>query len=68
MLLELNRKHMVAFDATNAQHRADYAMFLKNGNWRHTDRRYCVPDGAAETQGAIQRQLLEYYTSQEMIA
>lgn len=65
MLLDLHRKPVIEFDATNPQHRKDYALFIQTGNWRHTNTRYGVSDPGMEVQGAIQRKLLSYYTQFE---
>ncbi len=68
MILDINRKPVVLFDAENPEHRSDYAKFIETGSWIHCDRRYEIYNVGGHSQAMIQRQLLEYYLRQEFVA
>lgn len=67
MKLELYRRPVVLFDPDNADHRRDYASFLKTNSWRGCGVRYVIDDSAGDLQARIQRSLLEYYVAQEFV-
>jgi hypothetical protein len=68
MLLDIYRKPVVLFDVNNQEHRKDYAKFIQTGSWLHCDRHYEICTAGGHSQGIIQRQLLEYYMTQEFVA
>lgn len=68
MILDITRKPVVLFDATDEEHRRDYAKFIQTGSWAHCDRRYEVANKGGHSQGMIQRELLEFYMNKEFVA
>jgi len=66
MRLDLRTRPVVAFDVNNVKHRRDYAIFLRTHRWGHCAVRYELDEPVGELQAAIQRRLLEYYTSRDL--
>jgi len=55
----------VAFEATDAQHRAWFAEFQKLGTWGKCPVRFIISDDHGDLITMIQRRLIEYYVGKE---
>jgi hypothetical protein len=58
----------VAFEASNAQHRAWFAEFRKLGTWGRCPVRFIIADDHGDLITMIQRRLIDYYVSKEFEA
>ena len=56
---------MVAFDATNPDHRKWFAEFVKYGTWGRCPVRFIVPDDVGDLITLCQRRLIKFYIEQE---
>jgi hypothetical protein len=57
---------LVTFDVTNPEHRQHYHTFAKHRTWGRCPVRFEVPeDTGLDLVSMIQRQLLDYYMSQD---
>jgi hypothetical protein len=64
--LEYYNRPLVAFDATNKEHRRFYYQFLKHNTWGLCPVRFiCPEESGSDLVKMIQKQLIEYYVSQE---
>jgi hypothetical protein len=65
-LLEFWARPLVAFDATNKEHRAIYNEFVKYRGWGKSPYRFIVPDvTSANLPSMIQQKMLDYYVQKE---
>lgn len=65
-LLEYHSRPLVAFDATNAEHRKAYHEFMAFGGWGKCAVRFiCPEDHGHDLPTMIQRALVQYYIDQE---
>lgn len=65
-LLEYHARPLVAFDATNKEHRRYYYEFLEYGGWGTCPVRFIVPDSnGLDLVSVIQRSLNAYYVNKE---
>ena len=55
----------VAFEVTDAQHRAWFAEFQKLGTWGICPVRFIISDDHGDLVTMIQRRLIEYYLGKE---
>jgi hypothetical protein len=55
----------VAFDAANANHRQQFALFQRLGTWGKCPVRFIISDDHGDLVTMIQRRLIEYYINQE---
>jgi hypothetical protein len=63
--LALNGRPWTVFDPANQQHRAWYYNFVKTGTWGRCPVRFVVPEDHGNLITMIQRNLVEYYVTQE---
>ena len=64
--LEYYNRPLVAFDATNKEHRRFYYQFLKENTWGHCPVRFiCPEESGSDLVKMIQRQMIDYYVLQE---
>ena len=63
--LELYSRPLIAFDASNREHRGYYFQFLELGAWGRCPYRFIVPDDHGNLVTMIQRKLIEYYVNKE---
>ena len=67
--LEFYARPLVAFDATNKQHRRWYHEFVQSNGWGHCPVRFIVPDSTgSDLVKIITRSLIEYYVDKEFVA
>jgi len=65
-LLEYHSRPLVAFDASNAEHRRAYYEFLENKGWGTCSVRFiCPEDHGHDLPTMVQRALVQYYIDQE---
>jgi hypothetical protein len=67
-ILDYAVRPLVVFDASNKEHRAHYANFLKTNTWGNCPVRFEVRNSDASNNNlafAMQRMLTEYYISKE---
>lgn len=66
MLLDVEVRPTVVFDPARKEHRAHYAEFIRTGTWGKCPVKFAVRDWPSlNLAAAIQRQLVEYYITQE---
>lgn len=58
----------VTFDPTNPEHRDYYRMFLREGTWGKIPVQFITSDPTVNQLATIERQLIDYYVSQEFAA
>ena len=64
--LEYYARPLVAFDATNKEHRRFYHQFVKTRSWGHCPVRFIVPDGTGmDLVRMVQTELINYYVGTE---
>lgn len=64
--LEFYCRPLIAFDATNAEHRSYYYQFLERQGWGWCPYRFIVPEGTnGNLISEIQQQMLAYYVRKE---
>lgn len=64
--LEYYSRPLVAFDATNKQHRTWYYEFVQNNTWGRCPVRFiCPAESGGDLIKMIQRQLIDYYVKKE---
>lgn len=64
--LELYNRPLVAFDATNKQHRRYWYNFVKNNGWGTCPVRFIVPEATGvDLPAMVQRELMNYYVDRE---
>jgi hypothetical protein len=64
--LEYYSRPLVAFDATNKEHRRFYYEFLEENTWGRCPVRFiCPEESGSDLVKMIQRQMVEYYIRQE---
>lgn len=67
--LEFYGRPLVAFDATNKQHRRYWYNFIKNNGWGDCPVRFIVPEAHGMSLPAmIERDLMNYYVDREFNA
>ena len=67
--LEFYARPLVAFDASNKQHRRWYHEFVEYGGWGQCPVRFIVPESTgSDLVKIITRQLIEYYVTKEFVA
>lgn len=64
-ILNLKSRPTVYFDATNHNHRAYYAEFLKNRSWRQCPVQFYLERGFGDLSSMIENRLSAYYLGQE---
>ena len=64
-ILYIRARPIVAFDATNAQHREWYYMFVEKRSWGHCPVRFMVEGLNTDLLSHINSQMMEWYISQE---
>lgn len=63
-ILDVNRRPVVPFDVTNAEHRRYVAVFLKTGTWSHSPVSFYAPEGISSRAHAVES-LVAYYLQNE---
>jgi hypothetical protein len=64
--LEYYARPLVAFDATNKEHRRFYHQFVKTKSWGHCPVRFICPDSTGmDLISMIEHELIDYYVTQE---
>jgi hypothetical protein len=64
--LEYYSRPLVAFDASNKEHRRFYYEFLEEDTWGRCPVRFiCPEESGSDLVKMIQRQMIEYYIRQE---
>jgi len=63
--LELHGRPWTVFEPHNQQHRSWYYNFVKSGTWGRCPVRFVVPEDHGNLITMIQRNLVEYYVTQE---
>ncbi len=64
--LEYYARPLVAFDATNKEHRRFYYQFVETRSWGHCPVRFIVPDATGmDLIRMIQHELIKYYVDRE---
>jgi hypothetical protein len=63
-ILDLNRRPVVAFDVSNAEHRRYVSDFLKSGTWSHSPVAFYAPEGISARAFAMES-LVSYYLQNE---
>lgn len=63
--LELYSRPLVAFDASNKEHRAIFYRFVTERSWGHSPYRFIVPEDHGDLVSLIQRQLIDFYLKKE---
>lgn len=63
-LLDVHRRPVVMFDASNAKHRQYMAAFLKNGTWGKSPVTFYAPDNVSVRSYALES-MLEFYMRKE---
>lgn len=64
--LEFYARPLVAFDATNKEHRRFYHQFVQTKSWGHCPVRFIVPEATgSDLIKMIQTEMINYYVSRE---
>lgn len=64
--LEFFSRPLIAFDATNKQHREYWYNFVKDNTWGTCPVRFIVPDSIGlDLPAMIERELMNYYVDKE---
>ena len=64
--LEYYNRPLIAFDATNKEHRRFYYQFLEHNTWGLCPVRFiCPEESGSDLVKMIQKQLIDYYVRQE---
>jgi hypothetical protein len=66
--LEFYARPLIAFDATNKQHRRWYHEFVTSGGWGRCPVRFIVPESTgSDLVKIITNSLIEYYVGKEFV-
>jgi hypothetical protein len=64
--LEFFSRPLVAFDATNKEHREHWYNFIQNNGWGRCPVRFIVPEAfGMDLPAMIERELMQYYVDRE---
>jgi hypothetical protein len=64
--LEFYARPLVAFDATNKEHRRFYHQFVQTKSWGHCPVRFIVPEATgSDLIKMIQTEMINYYVTKE---
>jgi hypothetical protein len=67
-ILDLKTRPVVQFDASNLEHRKEYAKFVKNKSWGYSPVRFAVLGSRTNLVTQIERDLVGHYVYKEFKA
>jgi hypothetical protein len=67
-ILDLKTRQVVQFDASNLEHRKEYAKFIKSKSWGYCPVRFAVLGSRTDLVTQIERDLVDHYVLKEFKA